>query len=189
MASIFKKDRRKGSPWYIDYFDENAQRKRVKGCTDRGATEQIARKLESEVELRRRGVIDARTDARVGHAARPMTYHLDDFRSQLTAKGATLKHATMTLERVRRIVALAKGASLASVVPPKRITTTAREVFADRVGGIVQSARLADLTADRVQTALASLRDSGMSLQSVNHHRAAIRGFSRWGLASREDCG
>ncbi len=121
MASIFKKDRRKGAPWYIDYTDEAGRRLRVKGCGDRGVTDRIARKLESDVELRRRGVIDARDDARVAHAARPLAAHLDAFRDHLTAKGATAKHAGMAWERARRVVALAKGAALASIVPPRRI--------------------------------------------------------------------
>jgi integrase len=180
MASIFKKDQRKGAPWYIDYFDENGQRHRVKGCSDRGATDQIARKLESEVELRRRGVTDARVDARVAHSARPLSDHLEAFHAHLIAKDSTTKHAVLTLERARRVVALVKGATLAVVVPPKKITTAERETFAEKVGGFVKAARLIDLTGDRVQSALATLRDSGMSLQSVNHHRAAIRGFSRW---------
>ena len=42
------------------------------------------------------------------------------------------------------------------------------------------SARLADLTRDRAQSALAALRASGLSLQSLNHHRAACRAFTRW---------
>ena len=184
MSSVFKKDRRKGSPWYVDYTDETGRRLRIKGCPDRGATEQIARKLESDVELRRRGVIDARDDARVAHSARPLAVHLDGFRDHLAAKGTTPKHATMTIEMARRMVALAKGAPLAAVVPPKRITSADRVEFASRAGVFVQAARLADLTADRVQAALATLRDSGMSLQSVNHHRAAIRGFSRWAWRS-----
>ena len=184
MASVFKKVQRKGEPWFIDYTDENGKRKRIKGCTDRGVTEQIARKLESDVELRRRGVIDPRADARAAHAARPLADHLDAYHAHLTAKGATAKYAGMTLERARRVVALVKGATMATVVPPKRITTAHREAFLERAGKFVQSARLADLTADRVQAVLATLRDEGMSLQTANHHRTAIRGFSRWAWRS-----
>ncbi len=41
-------------------------------------------------------------------------------------------------------------------------------------------ASLTDLTAERVQTALATLKAHGRSLQTCNHHRVAIRGFSKW---------
>src|SRR5262249_3492500 len=45
---------------------------------------------------------------------------------------------------------------------------------------LIKPARPGHLTADRVQSALASLRAQGRSLQTVNHHRAAIRAFGKW---------
>src|SRR3954452_24596841 len=84
MASIFKKDkRRKGAPWYIDYFDENGVRQREKGCADRNVTEQIARKLESDVELRRRGIIDPKSEVLRDQEARPLAEHLTGYRKSL----------------------------------------------------------------------------------------------------------
>ncbi|MCK4850604.1 MAG: hypothetical protein KAT11_04590, partial [Phycisphaerae bacterium] len=64
MASIYKrggKKNRKG-PYYVQYFDENGRRRTVKGCTDREATEALARKLEADAMLRRKGVIDPKAD-------------------------------------------------------------------------------------------------------------------------------
>jgi integrase len=151
VASIFKKDKhRKNSPWYIDYFDEHGQRQRVKGCPDRTVTEQIARKLESDVELRRRGIIDPRADRRAAAERKPLVDHLADFHGALLAKGNTAKHADLHVSRALRVAALA---------------------------GID---RLSDLSPSRVQGALAALRGEGRSLATCNHHRAAIRGFSRW---------
>src|SRR5690349_6214757 len=109
MASIFKKARRKGAPWYIDYFNEAGRRRRIKGCADRTATEQIARKLESDVELRRRGVIDARDDSYRSHQARPLSAHLADFRAALLARGRTAKHVELTRSRAARVIELAKA--------------------------------------------------------------------------------
>ena len=40
--------------------------------------------------------------------------------------------------------------------------------------------RLADLDPGRVQEALKALRDEGLSLETVNRHRTAIRAFSKW---------
>ena len=47
--------------YLISYFDANGDRQEVNAeTTDRDAAEQIARKLETEVALRKRGVIDPR---------------------------------------------------------------------------------------------------------------------------------
>lgn len=151
MASVFKKDRRnRKAPWYIDYFDENGVRRRVKGCLDRAATEQIARKLESDVELRRRGVIDARDDAYAEHEKRPVVDHLDEFRADLLARGNTEKHAAQHAMRAGRVLEMA------------------------------EIKRLGELTPSRVQEVLAALGRGGLSLGTLNHHRAAVRGFTRW---------
>ncbi|MFM7318334.1 MAG: hypothetical protein ACKO5E_15430 [bacterium] len=61
MASIFKKSRDKGKknrPWWIEYVDADGKRAYAKGFTDKGLTEQLAAKLETEVMLRQRGMID-----------------------------------------------------------------------------------------------------------------------------------
>src|SRR3954468_5299598 len=116
MASIFKKDRRrKNAPWYIDYFDENGVRRRVKGCTDRTASDQIARKLESDVELRRRGIIDAKSDRYSEAERKTLADHLDDFQAAIIAKANTTKHASLFVERARRVVALMKEGRLAEI--------------------------------------------------------------------------
>src|SRR5690348_4121616 len=109
MASVFKRTRdrrRKGSTWYIAYVDENGVRRTKRGCPDRAATEAMARKLESEAELRRRGVIDPRADAYASHEARTLTEHLQDFRRVLVAEDRTPRHVQMTLSRAERVVAL-----------------------------------------------------------------------------------
>jgi integrase len=180
MASVFKKSKSKGAPYYIDYFDEHRKRCRVKGCADKGASERIARKLESEVALRRRGVISARDDALAAHAGRPLAEHLDAWHARLTADGDTPKHAALSLDRARRVVGLVMGAALADIDAPKATKRKARKAFGDRLAAAIAPARLADLTADRVQEALATLKAAGRSLQTCNHHRTAIRGFSRW---------
>src|SRR3712207_2920350 len=109
MASIYKRDRkRKGAPWYIAYTDEHGVRKVERGCPDRVATEQLARKLESDVELRRRGIIDPRDERRVDAERKPLAAHLADWRDHLTAKGGSRKHSLVSYHRVERVFALAK---------------------------------------------------------------------------------
>src|SRR5262249_57682662 len=104
MASVFKKTRdrsNKLASWFIAYQDEHGRRRMVKGCPDKAATEQLARKLESEAELRRRGVIDPKADAYAAHEARPLADHLADWRASLLPKGHTAKHAHHTVDPVR----------------------------------------------------------------------------------------
>jgi hypothetical protein len=56
MASIFKP---KGSDKYvINYTDENGRRRKAAGTSDKAVTKQIASKLEGDVALRRRGILD-----------------------------------------------------------------------------------------------------------------------------------
>ena len=42
---------------------------------------------------------------------------------------------------------------------------------------------LSGLQPSKIQTALAAIKDSGRSLETVNHHRASIRAFVRWARA------
>ena len=47
MASIFKRSKRKNSPYSIQYTDHEGKRKTVKGFTNRGLSDQLAGKLET----------------------------------------------------------------------------------------------------------------------------------------------
>src|SRR5579883_1687883 len=123
MASVFKKARdraNKLASWYIAYQDEHGRRRTLKGCPDKAATEQLARKLESEADLRRRGVIDARAEAYAAHEAKPLAEHLDAWEESLKAEGVTAKHVDLTISRMQRIVALICGARLSEVSPVTR---------------------------------------------------------------------
>ncbi len=156
MASIYKRTRdkaRKGSSWYIGYVDERGRQRTTKGCPDKTATEAMARKLESDVSLRRQGLIDPKEDAYRNHDAHPLMEHLSAWRVVMLAKGRTAKHAELSHTRATQVVTLASAA------------------------------RLSDLQPSRIQAALAALRDSGRSLETCNHHRASIRAFIRWARA------
>ncbi len=153
MASVFKKARdrqRKGASWYINFTDEHGVRRQVKGCSDKTATEAMARKLESDAELRRRGVIDPREDAFHQHEARPIRDHLADFIRSLTNQEREPRYVQQVEANNQRII--------------------------DRAG----MTRLSDLTADRVGDVLAGLRRDGLSLQTLNHNLRHAKSFSRW---------
>ena len=78
---------------------------------------------------------------------------LGDWHHAMVAKGRRVKHADLSQKRATRVASLA-GAP-----------------------------RLGDLQPAKIQHALAKLKDEGLSLESVNHHRACIRAFVRWARA------
>ena len=153
MASIFKRARdrqRKGSSWYIAYTDENGVRRKVKGCPDKTATEAMARKLESEAELRRRGVIDPKASPTRPRGPAVLADHLADFHAYLIGKGSTRQHANLSRNRVARLIDLAGAAGFPTWPRPE------------------------------IQAALKTVRDEGAVLRSVHHYMRAVKGFSRW---------
>ncbi len=153
MASVFKRNRdrqRKGASWYIAYTDENRKRHTVQGCPDKAMTQQLAAKLQGDVELRRRGILDPKAAGYVTHANRPIEEHIHDFGSMLDAKESTAKHVRMTTRFIREL---------------------ARLVGAETIRG---------LNAEAVQQALATLRREGLSARTVNSYLRGVKSFSRW---------
>lgn len=153
MASVFKRKRdrtRKNSSWYIAYVDENGVRRSVKGCPDKQATQQIAARLESEAELRRRGIIDTKSDAYAAHEAVLLLDHLDAFKASVAAKGGSKRHPEVTHSRARKMLELA-GAK-----------------------------RISELSQSKAMSAVAALREEGLSTETINHHIRAVKAFSRW---------
>ncbi|AMV40263.1 Tyrosine recombinase XerC [Planctomyces sp. SH-PL62] len=105
MASVFKKSRDKGKknkPWWIEYVDADGKRAYAKGFTDKGLTEQLAAKLENEVLLRRRGMIDPAQERLLAIKQAAISEHLAAFERSLD--NATPKHRKLTMTRVRRLV-------------------------------------------------------------------------------------
>ena len=102
MASIFKRSKRKNEPYWIQYTNHLGKRKTAKGFTDKGLTEQLAGKLESEARLRKTGLIDPEQEryAEVKQAA--LKTHLTAFEESLADNSP--KHCTVTMSRVNRIV-------------------------------------------------------------------------------------
>jgi integrase len=125
-------------------------RRTVKGCSDKIASEAIARKLETDADLRRRGVIDVEDDLFSKQEARPLTSHLEDFHAHLKASGTTRKHAHMVRAHVARIMDRAHLTLISKISP------------------------------SGVQAAIKSLRDQGLSPQTCNHSLRAIKEFTAW---------
>jgi hypothetical protein len=104
MASIYRRTRDKGKknrPYVIQYFDHEGKRRIVKGFTDKGLTEQLAAKLENEVLLRQRGMIDPAQERLLARQS-PIDEALATFERSL--ENTTPKHQKLTMTRVRRLV-------------------------------------------------------------------------------------
>ncbi len=105
MAAIYKRAQdtgRKRACWYIGYTDHTGKRRTRKGFTDKGETERLAAKLEHEVMLRKRGLIDPEQERNAEKRRIPLKEHLDAFEKSLTKN--TSKHVKLTMSRIRRIV-------------------------------------------------------------------------------------
>ncbi len=113
-------------------------------------TEGLAAQAEAEAARIRAGLSDPREENCRRHAARPLVDHLTDFQNYLTAKGGTKNHAVKTRRRAEKVLTLA-GAR-----------------------------KIADVSLSKSLDALATLRNGGLSLETVNHHIRAVKGFSRW---------
>jgi integrase len=153
VASVYKRKRDRANrlaSWYVAYVDADGARRTVKGCPDKAATEAMARKLVSEAELRRRGIIDAKADRYAAHATRPLGDHIEDWHAFLLGKDNTHEHADTARARVKKLIMLAK---------------------ADR---------LTDLSLARLQAALAALIDEELALRTVHHYARLVKNFSRW---------
>ncbi|QEH34270.1 site-specific tyrosine recombinase XerC [Aquisphaera giovannonii] len=178
MASIFKSSPR-AKKYTILYFDHNGKRRKKTGTADKVVTERIAREIENRVALRREGIIDPKAEAYRDHEARPLAEHLDAYAAHLADKGRTRAHISLTVSRARRVVALFRGAPLAEIEAGNSATKELARA-ADRLMAWTAKARLSDLTVERVQAALATLREKGRSLATCNHHATAISGFAKW---------
>src|SRR5262245_56785348 len=110
----------------------------------------MARKLESEAELRRRGVIDPRSDAFAAHEARPLTEYLDAFKSALIARGGTGRHAHVTRYRAQR------GLELSGI------------------------RRISEISLSKVLDVIQKLQDEDLRIETANHHVREVKGFARW---------
>ncbi len=109
MASIFRQQytsksangtriKRKSAHWYIGYTDASGIRRRVRGYTDRKATETLAHQLECKAER----IHSGRSDAFEEQLSRPLREHLDDFEANLIAKGKTPRYAKLKAGRARK---------------------------------------------------------------------------------------
>jgi len=156
MASVFKRSadkRDKGKPYYIAYSTEAGRRRVVAGCTDRAASEEIARKLESDVKLRQRGIIDPSQERIAEQSRRSIREHVEEFLRYVQTRKADA-HADRYLIQVRGRL----------------------QAFCD----FSQVASLGELNSDRVAAFLAHLQQRKLSGVTVNEYIGTLKAFTRW---------
>ncbi len=128
MPSIYKRPADKGKknkPWLIEYRDADGNRAYAKGFTDKGLTEQLAAKLENEVLLRKRGMIDPAQERLLAIKQSPIADALAAFERSLD--NTTPKHRKLTMTRVRRLVE-ASGVKALSDLEAEKIEEALKEL-------------------------------------------------------------
>jgi len=155
MASVFKRNGSKARKWLIAYKDADGRRRVITGVASKSVTEQIAAKLESEVELRRRGIIDERLDRYAQAEKKSLADHLEEWRKALAAKNPDSE---------------SDGAGYATEIRNK----------AHRIVKLCKAEQISQLSPSAVQRAIKALRESNLSLQTCNHYLKAIKQFYRW---------
>ena len=176
MASF----RKRGKVWYYRFVDADGVKRTVKGCSDKRATEELARDAESQAAKIRAGLIDPKDLARRDHQARPLSEHLTAWAESLAAKGGTPKHIELSTARAHRVVALVKGARLADIEAPRKTKRADLARYESTLAKWVESARLSDLTAERFRRPWRPCERKADRWRPCNHHRTAIRSFSKW---------
>lgn len=116
MASVYRRSSDKGKKhraYMIEFLDHEGKRSYAKGFTDKGLTEQLAAKLENEVMLRKRGMIDPAQERLLAIKQSPISEHLAAFDRSLD--NTTPKHRKLILGRVRRLVEACAAKTLADL--------------------------------------------------------------------------
>jgi len=110
MASVFKRKytklidgkrvKKQSQCWYVKYRDGDGIERRVKAYKDKGASQQLAARLEKEAELAREGVVDRYKE----HRKRPLMDHLGEYKASLLNKGTTSKQASLVFNRAKAVI-------------------------------------------------------------------------------------
>ncbi|HPO07383.1 MAG TPA: site-specific integrase [bacterium] len=152
MSTLYKRGgkQNKNGTWYIQYFDETGRRRTVRGCKDKEATQQIARKFETDVALRKARVIDAQADRYAREGQRPIREHLEEWKKDLHSRAVSERQVRAVYQRCVRVFHLAG------------------------------MERLSEITAYGVQNALGQLREMGRAAKTLNDILASVKQFCRW---------
>jgi integrase len=117
---------------------------------DKAVAERIARKWEADAALRRDGVIDPTMESMANAGKRAIAEHLAEYESHLRSKGNSADYLKQAPAMIRKAI--------------------------DACGWKA----IADVSAARFTQHLNGMKAAGKSARTVNAHRMAVRGFTRW---------
>ena len=151
MASVWKrKNAKTGSKWLVSYMIAPGVKKTVTGSSDYRLSEQLGAKLEHDVMLRRRGIIDPVAERMAGYAVRPIQEFVDGFRDFLFSKRNSPQHITETIALIEDTVKTCRWETIADIDGPR---------LSQELGRIIAA---------------------GGSARTANKRRQAVRGLCRW---------
>jgi integrase len=165
------------------YTDENGRRRKKTFSENQADSQKKADYLLEKVPrrrlLREEGLSDPDAERFADAGNKPLAEHIEDWRQYLLDEDKTQKQADMNRDRLRRLVAVIRGARPKEIdgrIMSQAGLKKARSLIKQLIG----QAPLSNLTADAVQGALAKFKNAGWSLQTCNHYRSAARAFTRW---------
>jgi integrase len=168
MATILKRTYKVETPkgvitktcktYTIEYKDPvTGKRKRAKGYTDKGATLQLAARLEKAIARGAEGLEDPFRE----HLARPIAEHVKEYVADLRAGGLDDMYVYNAENRLNRLVKECGWTSLASIEPNSFIKWRERERTDET---IKRKARLG----------------KGASATTLNQYLDTVRAFTNW---------
>jgi integrase len=151
MASIFKRNKRaKHGVYSIQYVDHDGRRRTVKGFTDKGLTQELASKLESEARLRKTGLVDPEQERFLDQKLSPLELHLAAYERSLADNNA--RYVQGVMNRIRSIATGCEFTRLADIQP-------------EPVQAYLRGLREAE---------------NGIGHRTYNHYLQSIDGFLNW---------
>jgi integrase len=181
VASVFKP--RGERRYVILYKDENGRRRKVRAGSDKDAARRLANALENRVRDAKAGLLDPVAEKIAAAGRQPLGAHLDAWRDAMDARGLSAHHSHQSYDRAARLAAVACGARPSDLIRGR--TPEAQERAARKLAEYLAGARLVDLTPERIQSALARLRESGRANGTVNGFLGALRSFCTWLIDTR----
>jgi hypothetical protein len=103
-------------PCPVLYVDDQRQTTNS-GAPDKDAAEQIAGDIETEVALRKRGIIDPTQERFASETARPLTRHVAEHQAALSARGREPRYVAENCDRLRRALELCGAAGIRDLKP------------------------------------------------------------------------
>ena len=190
--------------WYVELRDHREIVRRVAGFTDKGATEELGRKLERLAQLKAGGegptgelaryveTMPERIRERLAAwgilgarqlvASRPLPRILEEWRASLVARETTAEHVERTFKRVRALFG-ACGFTTLSSVSARAVERHLRGLREGDPQAVALHLRargaMPEFTRRRER---ARLLERGLGAKASNHYLAAARQFMAWAI-------